>query len=99
MPSLRPVLTNPKAFDLDHALFADRGTLSLDANCLVLDTSGVDVSDVPAEARAASYDDALTMDDVDPVVDNLSDQVSDPATDLRFMALRFYLDWDAFIAL
>lgn len=100
MPLLRDVLRTPKSFDINLAIFANRGSLSLDSQCLLLDPDDVaDVDDVPDEARAVGYDYVLSMDDVDSIISNLVAQVRAPADELRFEALRFYLTRDAFIVL
>jgi hypothetical protein len=98
MPLLREVLSDPKAFDINLALFADRQSLRLESDCLLLDPDDVDdVDDVPDEARAAGYDYILSLNDVDSIIDNLLAQTRDPSDDLRLEALRFYLARDAFI--
>ena len=99
MPQLRDVLRDPKSFDIDLALFADRPALSLESDCLLLDPDDVeDIDDVPDAARAAGYAYVLSMNDVDSIIDNLVDQVADPSDELRFAALQFYLARDAYIA-
>ncbi len=98
MPTLRAVLADPRAFDPSHALYAVKATLGPDSHCLLLDPDDVDdIDDVPDAARAAGYDYVLMMNDVRGVVANLLDQTPRPSDALRFAALRFYLDRDAYL--
>ena len=98
MPQLRDVLQDPKAFNLSYALFADKSSLSLDSDVLVLDADDVEEGEEdPAEARAAGYDYVLMMNDVHGIISNLLAQQRQPTDELRLDALRFYLARDAYI--
>ena len=100
MPTVREVLRDPKAFDVRHALYADKPVGGLDAECLVLDPNDVEDDDdeEPAAARDAGYQYVLMMNDVNGIIRNLLQQTADPSDDLRLDALRFYLAHDAYIA-
>lgn len=98
---LGEVLRTAEDLPWTHALYAPAGPLQLDESTPVLvwdvDDVADDATDLPAEAIALGYDYVLAIDDVQSIVANARSQRVNPTTADLLLALRHYLDRDAFI--
>ncbi len=99
---LRDVIQNIKRFKWSDALFLPKNTVwNLNSSCAVLDPDDVenDEDEAPQYAVDHGLEYVLGVQDVQGIIDNLTQQGSSNTDEEVFAAFLYYCENDAFIVL